>query len=75
MRAKLWDKSTNTYSDVEVPNGCRSYEFDLEAFVTCPSCGGKVKYGSCYTSRRFYTPNGVWALAVCPACHEREWSE
>ena len=72
MRAKLWDESAGDYSEVDVPDGCMHLGHDLEAMVTCPSCGKKVKYGSCYASHRFFVPKGIWALAVCPACHERE---
>lgn len=73
MKAKLWDKSTNTYSDVEVPYGCSFYEENMGAIITCPSCGERLKFGDCHTSRKFYTLNGIFALSVCPACHEREW--
>ena len=73
MKVKLWDESSRAYSDVEVPDGCTCYEDSLDEMVTCPGCGGRVRFGSCYTSRRFYTQSGLWALAVCPACHEREW--
>lgn len=74
MRAKFWDESARTYSEIEVPDGCSYYEHDLGAMVTCPDCGRTVSFGDCFTSRRFYAPNGILALSVCPACHKREWA-
>lgn len=55
MKAKYWDESSSSYYPVKVPDGCTTYEVDMETFVTCPGCGKRVMYGDCFTSRRFYT--------------------
>lgn len=72
MKAKYWDESTCSYLPVKVPDGCTTYEVDKESMVTCPGCGRRVMYGNCFTSKRFYTSDGLWAFSVCPVCHGKE---
>ena len=72
MKAKYWDESTRSYLPVKVPDGCTTYEVDKESMVTCPGCGRRVMYGNCFTSKRFYTSDGLLAFSVCPVCHGKE---
>ena len=53
----------------------RHHGHDLDEIVTCPSCGARLRYGSCYASRGFFTQTVSSSLAVCPACHEKEYGK
>lgn len=75
MKAKLWDEYVHDYLDVKIPDSCRHRGHDLDEIVTCPSCGARLRYGSCYASRRFFTQTVSSSLAVCPACHEKEYGK
>lgn len=75
MKAKLWDEYVHDYLDVKIPDSCRYHGHDLDEIVTCPSCGARLRYGSCYASRRFFTQTVSSSLAVCPACHEKEYGK
>lgn len=75
MKAKLWDEYVHDYLDVKIPDSCRHHGHDLDEIVTCPSCGARLRDGSCYASRRFFTQTVSSSLAVCPACHEKEYGK
>lgn len=75
MKAKLWDEYVHDYLDVKISDSCRHHGHDLDEIVTCPSCGARLRYDSCYASRRFFTQTVSSLLAVCPACHEKEYGK
>lgn len=51
------------------------YTENLEKEITCANCGKKFEFGAAYTSRRWFTVNGVWGLWVCGKCYKKEWEE
>ena len=48
--------------------------YDMDKVIECAECHRKVTVGVCYGSYKHFTSNGVWALNVCPACHDKELS-
>lgn len=48
---------------------------DYEKEINCICCERTVKFGDCYTSRRYYSASGLWGLWVCPECYKKEWEE
>lgn len=48
---------------------------NMDEPVNCICCEKKLTYGECYTSRRWFSSNGLWGLWVCPKCYSQEWEE
>lgn len=48
---------------------------DYDKEINCICCERTVKFGDCYTSRRYYNVSGLWGLWVCPECYKQEWEE
>lgn len=71
MRAQRWDFGRCGYDEVEIPDTCSTYKDDFDAEVTCPGCGGQVRYGDTFTSRRWHDRVG-FGYGVCGKCHELE---
>lgn len=71
MRAQRWDLEHSRYIGVEIPDACSTYRADFDAPVTCPNCGGTVRFGDTYTSRRWHDRMG-FGYGVCGKCHELE---
>lgn len=74
-RSKLsvlrWLPKEHKYKKYRLPVGSCLYSDDMDKVVSCASCGQKVKYGDCYTSRRIHTEMGI-GFAVCSECYEKE---
>lgn len=56
------------YIPYELPEGASCYEGDLEKEVSCCSCGKKLPYGDCYTSKTIHTNIGM-GYAECEDCY------
>lgn len=56
------------YIPYELPEGASSYEQKMGKIVSCCSCGKKVRYGECYTSRQIHTEAG-FGYAECEDCY------
>lgn len=75
IRSKLsvlkWIPKKHKYKKYRLPVGSCLCSDDMDKVVSCASCGQKVKYGDCYTSRQIHTELGI-GFAVCTACYEKE---
>ena len=70
--AKLWDYNEREYSDVQIPDGCKTFSIDMDEEVICPNCHETLRYGDGYTSRRWHGAGGM-GYAACAKCYEKEW--
>ncbi len=69
--AKLWDFNEREYSDVQIPDGCKTFAIDMDEEVICPDCLETLKYGDGYISLRWHDSAGI-GYTVCEKCYEME---
>lgn len=74
MTAYMWDFGRHAYDLVELPEGCSTYRDDFDELVTCPGCGGRLRFADTYTSRRFHDRVG-FGYGVCEKCHDQEMKD
>lgn len=78
IRSKLsvlrWIPKKHKNKKYRLPVGSCLCCDDMDKVVSCASCGQKVKYGDCYTSRQIHTEFGI-GFAVCSECYEKELKE
>lgn len=69
-----WNYKTHNYDPYEVPIdwNCKTYSEDMNEIINCASCGRKIRYGNCYTSKEIHTSVG-FGYGVCSKCYEKEW--
>ena len=70
---RKWNYKTHDYDPYEIPDDWHPcvYTDDMDAIVTCPHCGKKIRYGDGYTSNEIHTSMGM-GYAVCKDCYEKE---
>ncbi len=56
------------YIACELPDECTTYESDMDKEVMCCTCGHRLKFGDCYTSRTYHDTNG-FGFAECENCY------
>lgn len=69
-----WNYETHDYEPYVIPDDWYSplYSDDMDEIVNCSSCGRKITFGECYTSREIQ--NGIgFGYPVCEKCYEEEW--
>lgn len=66
--ALKWIEKEKKYVPYELPEGASTYEDDMDKEVSCCSCGKKIKFGDCYTSRHIHTNKG-FGYAECEDCY------
>ena len=69
--AKLWRFFDKVYVPAQVDDRCKTYSNDMSEIVVCPNCNKELRFGDCYTSRRWHSDYGI-AYAVCEKCYEEE---
>ena len=74
MTVGKWNYDTESYEPYDAPEGAVTYSALMDKVIMCASCGRKVMFGDCYTSRTIHTQMGI-GFAVCPKCHEAEVRE
>ena len=75
-KAQKWIEKEHKYIPYELPDGASLYEEDMETIVSCCSCGKKIRFGDCYTSRHIHSDVG-FGYAECEECYENgmRWLE
>lgn len=48
--AELYDFKERNYSEVQIPDGCKTFSIDMDEEVICPNCHETLRYGDGYTS-------------------------
>lgn len=71
MKAIKWNPFEHEYSDYELPEGAADCLFDVDLWLTCASCGKKIRYEESLVSLEIHTWNGI-GYAVCEECHGGE---
>lgn len=69
--AQRWNFRTKKYEVYKLPQYASIHETDLTMIVACASCGARLLYGQCLTSRRIHTAVG-FGYAVCEECYTDE---
>ena len=72
--AQKWDPQTAQYSPYELPEMASAYAGKMDEVIQCASCGRKLTYDMCYTSRQIHTEMG-FGYGVCENCYEKEWED
>lgn len=71
MKAIKWDPFEREYSDYKLPEGASTYSFDMDAEVSCASCGNVIRYAESFSSLEIHTATGI-GYAVCGECYGDE---
>lgn len=73
MILRKWNYEKKEYEPYEIPAHWfpSLFETDMDAEVTCPQCGKKIRFGDGYTSREIHNAFGM-GYAVCRSCYDEE---
>ena len=69
-----WDWKEHKYNPHGIPAdwNCPLYTDDMNERINCASCGKRLKYGDCSTSREIHNRMGM-GYPVCEDCYEKEY--
>jgi hypothetical protein len=70
-----WNYEARDYDPYTIPDDWHTplLSNDMDEVINCASCGKRVRFGECYTSKVIHAKLG-FGYSVCSECHDKEWN-